>query len=72
MPGDLTEAEREKLKAEWPAEYADGERMGKERFTSYPRGLLYEWSEDRKDAWWAGYNVSWAERAKGLKGAPTR
>jgi hypothetical protein len=62
------ETERERLKTEWPAEFADGVEQGKERFTKYPRGLLTEWSDDRRNAWWAGFNVAYMQKKKGLKG----
>jgi hypothetical protein len=65
-----TEPEIEALRSRWPAEVRDGARCGfllsfdgdRER-GGYPGGF-HHWPLDRRNAWFAGFNVGFHDRLR--------
>lgn len=66
------EADREidALRARWPAEFRDGllcallrSFPGEREAGGYPRGF-HQWPLDRRDAWFAGFNVGFHDRLR--------
>ena len=53
--------ERDLIKGNYPAEYADGARRGFARDKLYPTGF-HQWPLDRRNAWWAGFNKGYCDR----------
>ncbi len=67
----LAYAERARFKLAWPAEFADGERCaflrrfeGDRERGGYPRGF-HQWTLERRNAWYCGYNFGLDERRHG-------
>lgn len=74
----ITDADRERakrrraaLKARWPNEFRDGARCaflgecpGQREPGGYPKGF-HQWPPDRRDAWFAGFNVGVCDRWRG-------
>jgi hypothetical protein len=63
-------AERDALREQWPAEFRDGARCGfLQRYDGdreaggYPRGF-HRWPLDRRNAWFAGFNVGFHDRLR--------
>jgi hypothetical protein len=66
-------AERLRLTRAWPDEYADGARcafhqryLGERENGSYPKGF-HGWPLDRRNAWFAGFNLGLIERQRALR-----
>jgi hypothetical protein len=66
----MTAIELTTLREQWPAEYRDGARCafltrfdGDREAGGYPRGF-HRWSLDRRNAWIAGFNVGFNDRAR--------
>jgi hypothetical protein len=61
-----TAEEREHIKRAYPAEFADGAKRGFLSTSLYPFGFL-DWPLDRRNAWYAGWNVGYCDwqRAEG-------
>jgi hypothetical protein len=57
------EAERERIRAAFPEEYADGARRAFSGNKLYPRGFN-GWPLDRRNAWFAGWNKGYVDRKK--------
>lgn len=64
------DAERLRLKRAWPDEFADGERCafhqrfdGERERGGYPLGF-HRWPLDRRNAWFAGFNLGRIERQR--------
>ena len=55
---DATRAERNRLKETYPDEYEAGVLRGLGETTGYPKGF-HKWPLDRRNAWWAGFNVGY-------------
>jgi len=61
-------AEREALRSRWPDEFRDGARCaflreypGDREAGGYPRGF-HQWPLERRNAWFAGFNVGFHDR----------
>lgn len=68
----VADAERERLKRAWPDEFADGARCaffqrypGRREKGGYPLGF-HGWPLERRNAWFAGFNLGRVERQRGL------
>jgi hypothetical protein len=66
------DAERERLERAWPDEYGDGARCafhkrhpGRREPGGYPYGF-HQWTLERRNAWFAGFNFGLLERQRGL------
>ncbi len=64
------DAERGRLKSAWPDEFADGARCaflrrfdGERERGDYPRGF-HRWPLERRNAWYAGYNLGLIDRRR--------
>ena len=63
------EAEREQLERAWPAEFGAGVRAAFSFFPAehepggYPRGF-HRWPLERRDAYFAGFNLGFCERRR--------
>jgi hypothetical protein len=57
--------ERERIEGTFPAEFADGRRRAFIRNKLYPRGFQ-KWPIDRRNAWFAGWNIGYVERKRTL------
>jgi hypothetical protein len=53
--------EREAIEGAFPTEYADGRRRAFIENKLYPRGF-HSWPLERRNAWFAGYNVGYCAR----------
>ncbi len=67
---DKAKREREALLGRWPVEFRDGARCGLLReypgdreAGGYPRGF-HKWPLDRRNAWYAGFNLGFHERLR--------
>jgi hypothetical protein len=56
--------ERERLFRAYPEEYNDGARRAYAGNKRYPRGFT-EWPLERRNAWFAGWNVGYCDRKAG-------
>jgi hypothetical protein len=61
-------AERERLRGSWLEEFNDGARCGfsgqfpgSREAGGYPRGF-HQWPRDKRNAWYAGFNVGFHDR----------
>jgi hypothetical protein len=66
----MTAIELTKLHEQWPAEYRDGARCafllrfdGEREGGGYPRGFR-RWPLERRNAWFAGFNVGFHDRLR--------
>lgn len=57
--------ERDRIERAFPAEFADGRRRAFIRNKLYPRGF-HSWPIERRNAWFAGFNVGYVERKRTL------
>jgi hypothetical protein len=57
--------EREHIERAFPKEFADGRRRAFLRNKLYPRGFK-AWPIDRRNAWFAGWNIGYVERKRTL------
>jgi hypothetical protein len=57
--------ERERIERAFPAEFADGRRRAFIGNKLYPRRFK-DWPLDRRNAWFAGWNVGYLERKRTL------
>jgi hypothetical protein len=55
--------ERERLKLAYPEAFADGARRAFKGDMVYPPGFA-AWPFERKNSWYAGYNVGRCDRAR--------
>jgi hypothetical protein len=55
--------ERERLKRAFPDEFRDGARRAFKGDKLYPRGFA-GWPLDRRNAWFAGFNVGYCDRKR--------
>jgi hypothetical protein len=58
--------ERERIERDFPAEFADGRRRAFIGNKLYPRRFK-DWPLDRRNAWFAGWNVGYLERKRTLR-----
>jgi hypothetical protein len=63
---DRAEREIEAIRSRWPEEFRDGARRALLRAGGYPSGF-HEWPLDRRNAWFAGFNVGYCERKEAGK-----
>jgi hypothetical protein len=56
--------ERERVKHAYPDEFRDGARRAFKGVKRYPRGFT-DWPLDRRNAWFAGFNVGYCDRQRG-------
>jgi hypothetical protein len=56
--------ERARIKHAYPEEFRDGARRAFNRVKRYPRGFV-DWPHDRRNAWFAGFNVGYCDRQRG-------
>jgi hypothetical protein len=56
-------AERDSLRERWPAEFSDGARRAYSGDGLYPTGFV-AWPLDKRNAWFAGFNVGYRDRQK--------
>jgi hypothetical protein len=66
--GDKSEAALTRMREQWPAEFRDGARCGFLKEPEgprdpggYPRGFQ-RWPLERRNAWFAGFNVGFRDR----------
>jgi hypothetical protein len=63
------------LRTRWPDEFNDGVRAamgrcnGSREKGGYPLGF-HDWPLDRRNAWWAGFNVGYENRLKRMGPPP--
>ncbi|WP_363347150.1 hypothetical protein [Methylocystis echinoides] len=62
-PNPKTTAARERIRAEFADEYDAGARAGFTDSPDYPVGF-HSWPLERRDAWFAGFNVGRCDRLK--------
>lgn len=55
--------EREHIRDRWPSEFSDGARRAYLGDRHYPSGF-FSWPPDRRNAWFAGFNVGHCDRAR--------
>jgi hypothetical protein len=67
------DAERRRLKSAWPDEFTDGARCafhqrypGEREKGGYPKGF-HGWVPQRRNAWFAGFNLGLLERQRALE-----
>ncbi len=70
----MAEAELDALRNRWPDDYRDGARCaflrtfdGDREAGGFPRGFR-RWPLDRRNAWFAGFNVGFHDRLRLVKG----
>jgi hypothetical protein len=68
--GNTPETIRKSLRDKWPAEFCKGARCGflhqeegSRRPGSYPPGFVH-WQPERRNAWFAGFNVGFHDRLR--------
>ena len=68
---ERAKARRTAFKARWPNEFRDGARCafmgeypGERERGGYPKGF-HQWPLERRDAWFAGFNVGVCDRWRG-------
>jgi hypothetical protein len=64
------DAQRVRLKRDWPDEFRDGARCGflqrcegKRERGGFPLGF-HQWPHERRNGWYAGFNRGWCDRRK--------
>jgi hypothetical protein len=60
------QAERARLRAEWPDEFADGARRGFLNDLAYPSAFM-TWAPSKRDAWHAGRNIGRVRRLEAME-----
>ena len=55
--------ERDRIKAAYPAEFADGAKRGFKGDKLYPR-RFHSWPLERRNAWFAGFNFGYCWRTR--------
>jgi hypothetical protein len=60
----IAAGERESIKRADPDEFRDGARRAFQGVKRYPRGFT-DWPLDRRNAWFAGFNVGYCDRHGG-------
>lgn len=69
MSDDRAAAEVARLSRQWPAEFRDGARAafhhhdGARERGGYPAGF-HQWPQDRRNAWWGGFNKGLCDRTR--------